>query len=151
MKFTPDQVEAALIKLQADALPGVTVDALSSSDVDADGNLSPTVRLPASLAFMSQWNLGDGDDNQKVRYASTMAWDLLVGAQNLRTSAQERQSASKLVGDVANAVAGARLAVGEALLPPIAVMSVQPYQFSANGTWYSISIVIEGFVQFDDK
>jgi hypothetical protein len=103
------------------------------------------------LVAWGDWQFGPADDNQNVRYASEQQLAVLVGLRNLRSSADEQTDALKLIVDVVNALAGVRLTIEGKDAPPIAIVSVEPYQFSADGLWYVVNTKIEGFAQFDDK
>lgn len=153
MKFAPDQVVAQyLAKLNAAAyVAKPRIAALAAGDLDKDGFIAPSTIPPAALVAWSDWTFGEGDDNQNVRYASEQQLAVLVGIRNLRSSSDEQTDALKLLVEVANALAGVRLTVEGKQTPPVAIVSVEPYQFSADGMWYAVNTKIEGFAQFDDK
>jgi hypothetical protein len=125
------------------------VAALVNKDLDNDGNIAPSTIPPAALVAWGDWSFGGGDDNQNVRYASAQQLAVLVGLRNLRSSAEEQTDALKLIVEVANALAGAKLTIEGKATPPIEIVSVEPYQFTANGLWYAVNTRIEGFAQFD--
>lgn len=148
-QLKPAAVETAIVDLLKKDLKadGVAVDAVSDRSFDQDGNL--VVNPPAALVLWSGASFGDGQDNLLTQYDARHPVAILCGARSLRGSDDERLGAQQLVAKVVNSLAGARLVLADGKTPPIAVQGVELFQFSPNGTWYSVTVEVEGFVNFD--
>lgn len=125
----------------------VQVDAVSDKDVNADGSFIVSGNATV-LVFWGGEQLSDLQDNQAKQYESVQPIEILCGARNMRGTADERGDALSLVA-AARGIAGTRLDIGNGtVLPPIKLISVEPFQFSKEGTWYAVGIAVSGFPQF---
>lgn len=152
-QLKPADVEAALVELLAAQLKkdGVTVEAVSDRSFDADGNL--IANPPAVLVLWSGAQYSDGQDNQQTQYDAMQPVGLLCGARSLRGSEKERTGAQELVAAVVNIMAGARLPLSDGTrTQPTKLMNVEMFQFSKDfGTWYTVTVGVNAFVQFDGE
>jgi phage gp37-like protein len=149
----PDLVEQGLLDvLKAEFGDGVTVDAITENSIDDQGAI--IVTPPAVLVWFDGEVLRPTKDNTRTTYDAIQSYLILCGARVLTGTADERTTAKKLASEVRNVLAGLRLPIEDedkTVLPPIAVLGTQRFQFDKNGTWFAVPIEVEAIAQFDPK
>jgi phage gp37-like protein len=151
-----DEVEDAIVAHLQAALPGIAghIASLSSEDFDEGGDAIVT-DLPAVRVFYRTGALDAKNDQTALTYDARLAFVVMVGASNMRSRDDERKDALKLLGDVANQLAGKRLAglasrSADASRPTIVLENPGELMESTHrGTWYALPIVVEGKSQYE--
>jgi phage gp37-like protein len=146
-----DQVEKALITALKGALASanVQVQGLTAESFDQDGNL--VIVPPAVLVLFSSNTYAAGKDHLKLDYQSDKEFQILCGARDPR-SENERLGAYDVVNRVLDALAGLKLALdANTKTEPIFPMRVELFQFTVDGTWYSVHVNVGGIAQFTPK
>jgi len=130
--------------------------ALSDGDVDGDGDVMVTggkfVRV-----FYRAGRFAVGRDQTALTYAGTLGFVVLVGAAQLGPKRKENDDALALVDLVLNVLAGKRLEnlpsrQGGSSRPQVILQDVALFGGPGpKGTWYGISVVVEGSSQYESN
>lgn len=147
--FSTVRVWQTLLNLLRDQLPGVDVQAISSSDFNDSGEL--IMNPPSVRVYFAGKPMQSTSDAQQLSYNSVPRFVVTCADQNLRGGAEHQAMASSALADqVENLLAGARLNLfdGETS-EPITLVSTEPIEIVDLGTAYAVGIEVPGIAQYD--
>lgn len=147
MEFKVEDVEKALLGMIAPAFEDADVSKIVSNDLDADGYL--IAPMPAIRVLYDSTSDQAARGTSRLVYETAHTFQILCGARNLRSKADEDTDTKKIVTRMRALLAGAKLALPDGeTSEPLMLAGVQRFQFDANGMWYALTVVASSTSQF---